>query len=205
MSLRSQVCPDLMCFSRDEMIEWFDPAQISKSASSFNTKKLDWLNAHYMKTLPVEEVAKELVWHLNRIGVTDLSQGPAPELVVKNYAERTHTLKEMAQKVHYLFEDFDSYEEKGVKKWMKEGSVEVLEQSLKVIENCEFTPEALDKALEELAVKLEIGMGKVGQPLRIALTGTATSPGIGDTLCLVGKQRALSRIEKAIEHFKNLA
>ena len=56
-----------------------------------------------------------------------------------------------------------------------------------------------------MAVKLEIGMGKVGQPLRIALTGTATSPGIGDTLCLVGKQRALSRIEKAIEHFKNLA
>ena len=195
---------DQEIFSREEMISLFSLDAISKSASSFNTKKLDWLNAHYMKTLPAQEVAKELAWHLQRQGL-DASKGPALEEIVKCYAERCHTLKEMAQKVHYLFEDFDYNEEKGVKKWMKEGSVEVLEQSLKVIENCEFTPEALDKALEELAVKLEIGMGKVGQPLRIALTGTATSPGIGDTLCLVGKQRALSRIEKAIEHFKNLA
>ena len=193
---------DQEIFSRDEMIEWFDPAQISKSASSFNTKKLDWLNAHYMKTLPVEEVAKELVWHLNRIGVTDLSQGPAPELVVKNYAERTHTLKEMAQKARCYYEDFTEYDPAGVKKWIKEGSVDVLKASLEALRSLSsWDPQAIDEVLEALAKKLEIGMGKVGQPLRLAMTGTAMSPGIGDTMVLVGRDRALNRIEKAIAHF----
>lgn len=193
---------DQEIFSRDEMIEWFDPAQISKSASSFNTKKLDWLNAHYMKTLPVEEVAKELVWHLNRIGVTDLSQGPAPELVVKNYAERTHTLKEMAQKARCYYEDFTEYDPAGVKKWIKEGSVDVLKASLEALRSLSsWDPQAIDEVLEALAKKLEIGMGKVGQPLRLAMTGTAMSPGIGDTMVLVGRERALNRIEKAIAHF----
>ena len=193
---------DQEIFSREEMIEWFDPAQISKSASSFNTKKLDWLNAHYMKTLPVEEVAKELVWHLNRIGVADLSQGPAPELVVKNYAERTHTLKEMAQKARCYYEDFTEYDPAGVKKWIKEGSVEVLKASLESLNTLSsWEPQAIDEVLEALAKRLEIGMGKVGQPLRLAMTGTAMSPGIGDTMLLVGRDRALKRIEKAIAHF----
>lgn len=193
---------DQEIFSREEMIQWFDPAQISKSASSFNTKKLDWLNAHYMKTLPVDEVAKELVWHLNRIGVTDLSQGPNPELVVKNYAERTHTLKEMAQKARCYYEDFAEYDPAGVKKWIKEGSVEVLKAALEVLRAVDsWDPKTIDESLEALAKRLEIGMGKVGQPLRLAMTGTAMSPGIGDTMVLVGRERALNRIEKAIAHF----
>lgn len=192
---------DQEIFSREEMIELFTLEAISRSASSFNTSKLDWLNAHYMKTLPRDVVGRELAWHLEREGY-DLTKGPGPELIVAQYAERTHTLKEMAQKVRYLFEDFDSYEEKGVKKWMKEGSVDVLKAAYAVIEKLpDFNAAALDKALEELAASMELGMGKVGQPLRIALTGTATSPGIGDTLVLVGRERSLSRIAAAIEHF----
>ena len=192
---------DQEIFSREEMIELFTLEAISRSASSFNTSKLDWLNAHYMKTLPRDVVGRELAWHLEREGY-DLTKGPGPELIVAQYAERTHTLKEMAQKVRYLFEDFDSYEEKGVKKWMKEGSVDVLKAAYAVIEKLpDFNAAALDKALEELAASMELGMGKVGQPLRIALTGTATSPGIGDTLVLVGRERSLSRIAAAIDHF----
>ena len=193
---------DQEIFTREEMIEWFDPKQISKSASSFNTKKLDWLNAHYMKTLPTQEVAKELVWHLNKLGVTNLENGPCPELIVKNYAERTHTLKEMAQKAVCYYEDIKEYDPAGVKKWIKEGSVDVLKASLEVLSALEsWDAVSIDEALEALAKKLEIGMGKVGQPLRLAMTGTAMSPGIGDTMLLVGRERALSRIEKAIAHF----
>ncbi|HIV14989.1 MAG TPA: glutamate--tRNA ligase [Candidatus Avisuccinivibrio pullicola] len=192
---------DQEIFSREEMIELFTLDAISRSASSFNTSKLDWLNAYYMKTLPRDVVGRELAWHLEREGY-DLTKGPGPELIVAQYAERTHTLKEMAQKVRYLFEDFDSYDEKGVRKWMKEGSVDVLKAAYAVIEKLpDFNAAALDKALEELAASMELGMGKVGQPLRIALTGTATSPGIGDTLVLVGRERSLSRIAAAIDHF----
>ncbi len=192
---------DQEIFSVPEMIEFFQPADINKSASSFNTKKLDWLNAHYMKTLPADVVAAELVWHLNKLGL-DPAAGPDPQLVVKCYAERTHTLKEMAEKAACYYQDISGYDPAGVKKWMKEGSVEVLRQAalcLQAAESWEAQP--LDEALSALAKRLEIGMGKVGQPLRIALTGSAMSPGIGDTLVLCGRERALERIAQAISHF----
>lgn len=193
---------DQEIFSVEEMISLFSLDAITKSASGFNTKKLDWLNAHYMKTLPAEVVASELEWHLKRQGLEDLSAGPDPKLVVKNYAERTHTLKEMAQKAMCYYKDFDEYDPAAVKKWIKEGSVEILKDAydtLKALDN--WDAKLIDEALENLAKRREVGMGKVGQPLRVAITGTAMSPGIGDTMILVGKERVLARIERAIAHF----
>lgn len=193
---------DQEIFSVPEMIEYFSLDAISKSASSFNTKKLDWLNAHYMKTLPVEEVAAELTWHLKRIGI-DPAAGPDPKLVVKCYAERTHTLKEMAQKAACYYQDITAYDPAGVKKWIKEGSVDILQAALEVLTAAPaWEAQPLDEALSELSKRLEVGMGKVGQPLRIALTGSAMSPGIGDTLVLCGRERSLARIAAAIAHFK---
>ncbi len=192
---------DQEIFSVPEMIEYFSLDAISKSASSFNTKKLDWLNAHYMKTLPIEEVAAELAWHLERLQA-DLKAGPDPKLVVKAYAERTHTLKEMAAKALCYYQDFASYDPAGVKKWIKEGSVDVLKAALEILTAAPaWEAQPLDEALSDLAKRLEIGMGKVGQPLRLALTGTATSPGIGDTLVLCGRERSLQRIAAAIAYF----
>ena len=182
---------DQEIFSVPEMIELFTPEQINKSASSFNTKKLEWLNAQYMKSLPRERVAAELKWHFARLGIdTDKAQGPALELVVKNYCERTHTLKEMAEKTRCYFEDITSYDAAGVKKWIKEGSVEILQDSLKALQELSsWDAPTIDKALEQVAAAHEVGMGKVGQPLRLAMTGTPTSPGIGDTMELVGRER----------------
>ena len=193
---------DQEIFSVEEMISLFSLDAITKSASGFNTKKLDWLNAHYMRTLPAEVVASELEWHLKRQGLEDLSAGPDPKLVVKNYAERTHTLKEMAQKAMCYYKDFDEYDPAAVKKWIKEGSVEILKDAydtLKALDN--WDAKLIDEALENLAKRREVGMGKVGQPLRVAITGTAMSPGIGDTMILAGKERVLARIERAIAHF----
>ena len=139
---------------------------------------------------------------MNRIGITDLSCGPKPEDVVRNYCERTHTLKEMAQKAACYYQDITEYDPAGVKKWIKEGSVDVLKDSLEALKSLsDWNAQSIDKVLEEVAAKREIGMGKVGQPLRIAVTGSAMSPGIGDTMMLVGRDRTLSRIQKAIEHF----
>ncbi|MGN0928806.1 MAG: glutamate--tRNA ligase [Succinivibrio sp.] len=195
---------DQEIFTRDEMIKLFTLDAITKSASGFNTKKLDWLNAHYMKTLPASEVAKELEWHLNKIGITDLSKGPKAEDVVRNYCERTHTLKEMAQKAACYYQDITEYDQAGVKKWIKEGSVEILQASLEALKALSsWDAKSIDEALENVAKAKEVGMGKVGQPLRIAITGSAMSPGIGDTMMLVGQQRTFDRIQKAIEHFSS--
>ena len=193
---------DQEIFSVEEMIKLFTLDAITKSASGFNTKKLEWLNAHYMTTLPAEVVASELKWHLERLGLKDLGAGPDPKLVVKNYAERTHTLKEMAQKALCYYQDFEDYDAAAVKKWIKEGSVEILKDALETLKNLEsWDAQSIDKALEALAQRREVGMGKVGQPLRVAITGTAMSPGIGDTMILAGRERALARIERAIAHF----
>ena len=193
---------DQEIFSVEEMIKLFTLDAITKSASGFNTKKLEWLNAHYMKTLPAEVVASELKWHLERLGLKDLGAGPDPKLVVKNYAERTHTLKEMAQKALCYYQDFEDYDAAAVKKWIKEGSVEILKDALETLKNLEsWDAQSIDKALEALAQRREVGMGKGGQPLRVAITGTAMSPGIGDTMILAGRERALARIERAIAHF----
>ena len=194
---------DQEIFTVPEMIELFTPEQINKSASSFNTKKLEWLNAQYMKSLPREQVAAELKWHFARLGIdTDKVEGPALELVVKNYCERTHTLKEMAEKTRCYFEDITSYDAAGVKKWIKEGSVEILKDSLSALQALEsWDAQTIDKALEGVAAAHEVGMGKVGQPLRLAMTGTPTSPGIGDTMELVGRDRTFKRIEDAIAAF----
>ncbi|MCR5537441.1 MAG: glutamate--tRNA ligase [Succinivibrio sp.] len=193
---------DQEIFSVQEMIELFTLEAITKSASGFNTKKLDWLNAHYMKTLPREQVAAELEWHLQRQGITDLSTGPKCADIVAAYCERCHTLKEMAEKARCYFEEITSYDPAGVKKWIKEGSVDILKASLEVLSKLEsWNSQAIDEALEQLAKQKEVGMGKVGQPLRLAMTGTAMSPGIGDTMMLVGRERALKRIEQAIAAF----
>lgn len=193
---------DQEIFSREEMIDLFTLEAITKSASGFNTKKLEWLNAHYMKTLPAEEVGKELEWHLSRLGIDDLSQGPKSADVVKAYAERTHTLKEMAQKTAIYYRDFEDYDPAGVKKWIKEGSVDVLRDSYDTLSALTtWDAKTIDESLAELAKRRDIGMGKVGQPLRIAITGTAMSPGIGDTLVLCGRERSLERIKKAADHF----
>ena len=192
---------DQEIFSREQMIELFDPKAITKSASSFNTKKLKWINAQYIKSLPVEDVANELVWHMHRIGI-DESKGPDPKLVVKAYAERCQTLNEMAEKAKCYYTNISEYDAAGVKKWIKEGSVEILNKSYEVLEKLtSWDAVQIDKALEDLAASLDIGMGKVGQPLRLAMTGTPTSPGIGDTMLLVGRERTLSRIKQAVEHF----
>ena len=194
---------DQEIFSVPEMIELFTPEQINKSASSFNTKKLEWLNAQYMKSLPRDQVAAELKWHFARIGIdTDKAEGPCLELVVKNYCERTHTLKEMAEKTRCYFEDIKEYDAAGVKKWIKEGSVDILKDCQTTLQGLETWEAAvIDKALEGVAERHEVGMGKVGQPLRLAMTGTPTSPGIGDTMELVGRERAFKRIEDAIAAF----
>ena len=108
----------------------------------------------------------------------------------------------MAQKAACYYQEITEYDPAGVKKWIKEGSVDVLKDALASLQSLpSWDVQSIDKVLEDVAAKREIGMGKVGQPLRIAVTGSAMSPGIGDTMMLVGRERTLKRIENAIEHF----
>jgi glutamyl-tRNA synthetase len=190
---------DQEVFSVAEMVELFDIKDVNRKASAFNTDKLDWLNQHYMKTLPAAEVAEQLAWHFTDQGIhTD--NGPTLEAVVAVQAERVKTLKEMATQSRMFFEGYDELDPQAAKKHLRpvaEAPLRAMLGKLKAQED--WTPEPLHALIDEVAAELEVGMGKVAQPLRVALTGAGVSPSIDKTMWLMGKQRSLDGIEKALK------
>lgn len=189
---------DQEIFTLDEMISLFSLNAISKSASAFNTDKLLWLNQHYMKTLPAGEVAGHLEWHMQDQGI-DCSQGPALSEVIALYAERCHTLKELAAQSRYLFEDFSEFEAGAAKKHLRPVAAEPLELArARLAELADWQPAAIHEVINAVAAELELGMGKVGMPLRVAVTGVGQSPAIDGVMALLGKDKVLARIDMAL-------
>ena len=189
-------------FTLDEMIEYFSLEAISKSASAFNTEKLLWVNSQYMKSLPPERVAEELKWHMDNQKI-DISKGPSLTNLVLAQRERCKTLKEMAEVSRYFYEEYEDYEPKAAKKWFKDNSVEALERSMANLVNVtDWDVENIEKAFKSVAEDMQVGLGKVGMPLRLAITGCGVSPEMGITMKLVGKERSISRIQKTITYLK---
>ncbi|MBG2874161.1 glutamate--tRNA ligase [Proteus alimentorum] len=190
---------DQEIFTIDEMIEHFTLEAISKSASAFNTDKLLWLNHHYINTLPAEKVAVHLDWHIKQQNI-DTSNGPSLVELIKLLGERCKTLKEMAESCHYFYVDFETFEETAAKKHLRPVArqpLEVVRDKLSAI--TEWTAENIHQAIQDTADELEVGMGKVGMPLRVAVTGAGQSPGLDVTVHAIGKTRSIARINKALD------
>src|SRR5690554_361042 len=193
---------DQEVFSREEMIQFFKLSDINKAASAFNTEKLNWLNQHYMKTLPAEQVAAELAWHFDNLGVST-EDGPALVDVVKLQAERVKTLKEMAEISRYFYAAVTGFEANAAKKHLRPVAKEVLvdiQQRLATL--TEWTTESIQATIQATCEALEVGMGKVGMPLRVAVTGGGNSPALDATLALIPQQTAVDRISLALEFIK---
>jgi glutamyl-tRNA synthetase len=187
----------------EEMIEHFSLDAISKSASAFNTEKLNWLNEHYIKTLPAEEVAPFAKWHFDQQGI-DCSNGPSLESVIAVQADRVTTLKELAEISQYFYSDFEEFDEKAAKKHLRVVAKEPLQavkEALLAVD--EWSPENIQAAINSTAEKLEVGMGKIGMPLRVAATGSGNSPSLDVTLKLMNKDKIAQRIDKALIYIAN--
>ena len=189
---------DQEIFSREEMIELFSLDAIGQSASAFNTDKLIWLNQHYIKTLPATEVAEHAQWHFDTLNI-DTSAGPALEEVIKVQADRVKTLKELAEISQYFYQDFSEFDANAAKKHLRPVAKEAL---AKVKENLlsltDWQPEAIQAAINTTAEQLDVGMGKVGMPLRVAATGSGNSPSLDVTLALLSKEKIAERIDMAL-------
>lgn len=194
---------DQEIFSVDEMIEFFDINDVNSSASAFNQEKLLWLNHQYLMNSDPAHVAHHLSWHMGNLEI-DPSQGPDLVEVVKTQRERCKTLVEMAEASVYFYRDFDEYDEKASKKNFKQGSDEVLQKLLdEFSKEDQWDGERLHQIVLDTAESMEIKLGKVAQPLRVAVTGTAVSPSIDLTLSLLGREKTLARIQRAIKYIKN--
>ncbi len=193
---------DQEIFSVDEMIEHFDISQVNKAASTFNPEKLLWINHHYIMHSDPARVAHHLSWHMGQRGI-DPSTGPALTEVVKVLRERSKTLVEMADASLYFYRDFDHYDEKAARKNLKLAIVEGLRQlQQRLSELDDWQAEAIHQAIISTAEALELKLGKLAQPLRVAITGGAVSPSIDITAQLIGKERVLARLARAIGYIE---
>ena len=195
---------DQEIFSMDEMVEFFELNDVNLSASTFNMEKLLWLNHQYIMNGDPAHIARHLSWHMGQLGI-DPTEGPHLVDVVKLLRERSKTLVEMAAASLYFYKEFDSYEEKAVKKNFTMGSDQVLarlhDELLAVIE---WNAEKVHQVIVNLAEALGLNMGKVAQPLRVAICGSGVSPAIDLTLALLGREKTLSRIDNAINYIRHL-
>lgn len=196
---------DQEIFSREEMIELFDAVDINTSASAFNTEKLRWLNQHYIKQMPDAELATLMQDYIAAAGY-DTEQGPDLCAVLAVFKERCSTLVELAEEIRFLYDEVTEYNAKQAKKQFKPATLAVLEHlqsAFEVLDN--WQAEAIHKVVEDTVAVLEVGFGKVGQPLRLAVTGHGKSPSIDVTLALLGKDATLTRLQKAIDFIDDKA
>ena len=191
---------DQEIFSLDEMIELFDLSACNKAPSAINLSKLIWLNKHYLKTLDPVHVARHLSWQIGQLGI-DPSEGPHLPEVVTAFAERSDTLKDMAQAALFLYQDFADYDPKAASKNLTAAAKTPLQQIHEALAALpEWRAETLHHAVKAVAGMSGLALGKVAQPLRVAISGTAVSPPIDVTLELLGRTRTLARIGRALEY-----
>jgi len=189
---------DQELFSRQELIDLFDVTNCNSKAARLDMAKLGWVNQHFLKTETPDSIAPHLVYQLNKLGL-DLAAGPAPADVVVALRDRVQTLKEMAEKAVVWYQPLTEYDEAAVAKHFKPGAELALGKARELLAGvADWTAEGVSVALHEVATALEIGMGKVAQPLRVAITGTQVSPDISQTVFLAGREEALKRIDVAL-------
>jgi glutamyl-tRNA synthetase len=189
---------DQEVFSIDEMIKFFDIADVNQSASAFNPEKLLWLNQQHIINAPAERLGAALVPYLQRAGL-DPDNGPAPADVADGFRERAETLVEMAESARYCYADFDDFDPNAAKKNLRPVVLEPMQAARqKLSELQEWTKEGIARTIEAAAAAFDMNMGKLGQPIRVAVTGGAVSPPIDVTVWLIGRERTLQRLDHAI-------
>ena len=196
---------DQEIFGRDEMVKLFDIEDVNKSASAINPQKLLWINQYYIKNGDLKALAAELGWHLGRLGVATAG-GPSLEDLVKAQQERAKTLKEMAEGSRFFFEEIEGYEPQAAAKNLIAEALPGLEAlRAKLAALSEWSAATLHDTLNATAEGLGLKLGKLAQPLRVAVSGGGVSPPIDATLALLGREKSLARLDKAIAFIKKPA
>jgi glutamyl-tRNA synthetase len=196
---------DQEIFSRDEMIELFDLDGVNRSAANFDFAKLAWVNQQHIMRAPPASLAPLLSAELERRGVA-VAHGPPAVRTVEALRERSTTVVDMADRAMCYYSDFHEYEPAAAKAHLTPAAAPALAALRSAFAALgEWTEDATQSAAEQVAAQLQIKLGKVAQPLRVAITGSSASPGIGVTLALVGRCRTLERIDRALTYIESRA
>ncbi len=183
---------DTTIMSTDELVERFDIADVGRASAIFDEQKLRWLNGRFMREMDLDDYTAAVAAHLGR--EPDEQLRAACEIA----QEKAQTLDEVWPLIGFLFEE-PQPDEKAWKKVMKDGALPLLSDALEALRGTEsFEPAELETALGRILAEHDVKPGKLYQPIRVAITGTSVSPGIFESLAVLGKDRALERIENAV-------
>jgi glutamyl-tRNA synthetase len=189
---------DQELFTREEMIRLFDIEAVNEAASRFDPDKLRWINQQYIINGERGALAIELRGHMQRRGL-DWKRGPALENVVDAYRERAVTLDDMVQASWYVFNEVEHLDEKAARQHLKPAiAAPLAEVRVGLAALTEWRRDRIHEVVAGVATDTGLGFGKIGQPLRVAVTGGTVSPPIDVTLELVGRERVLSRLDRAL-------
>jgi glutamyl-tRNA synthetase len=190
---------DQEIFSREEMIEKFDIAAVNRSAAVFNPDKLLWLNQHYLKNIPSADLARRLQGYYDRLGI-DTSMPPSVVQVIESLRERSKTLLDLTENSRFFYKDFGQYEEAATQHLHPGVLAPLRELREKLSTLSEWTAAAIHARIIEVAEQFNLKLGQIAQPLRVAISGKAVSPPVDITVQLLGKERSLKRLDRAIDY-----
>lgn len=185
-------------FTLEELVQVFDLKRVSKSGAKFSPEKTNWFNQQYLQTKSDEELTKLYIPILSKKGTS--KDEKYIEKVVSLIKERAVFVSDFWNLSDFFFQAPTSYDEKAVKKAIKDDTKEVLENVIGLVKSVnDFTTENIQNTIKSWIVSNEIGFGKVMMPLRLALVGALQGPDVFEIIEMIGKEETISRIEKAIE------
>jgi glutamyl-tRNA synthetase len=187
------------------MTKLFDIGAVQKSPARFDMDKLVWVNHELLKRMAPHDAMAEFYWHMERIGVS-CKDGPRLEDVFLAQRERCKTFVEMSEKSRFFYEAPKAYDDKDAAKHFTPAAAEVLEALVAALKGAQpWVAETIHAVVHALAEGRGVGLGQVAQPIRVAVAGMAISPPIDQTLALLGRERALARLEAAVRYIRSKA
>ena len=190
---------DQEIFSIQEMIDGFDLVGINKASAKFDIEKLRWVNQQHLLNTDDSELKMMLEAR------SDAAKGLNDEVTINfinAYKNRANTINDLVSSCDNLFSDEIKYDQASADKFLKKAILSPLKDVVDALKRSEWNQESISEALKSVCEKHEIGFGKIGQPIRIAVTGGTQSPSIDQTLILLDQSIVVDRIEAAIEYIE---
>ena len=189
---------DQEIFTIEEMIRLFDIADVNKSASAFNFEKLAWLNQQHMMRVPADRIVPVLRWHLDREGIQANNDAQLEQIVMVQ-RERAKTVREMALNSAFFFQAPTIYDEKAVRKHVTPEALTLLSDAMQELAQLQdWSAPAIHQLISSFSAARGISLGKLAQPMRLAVCGGTVSPPIDATLAILGKPESESRLARAL-------
>ncbi|HEY1234975.1 MAG TPA: glutamate--tRNA ligase [Candidatus Binatia bacterium] len=196
---------DQEIFSRQELIEKFALENVGKSAGVFNPEKFLWVNFQYLKSRPLEQLAEEIVPYIAVKGYPVPSDKQWLEKMLATLRERAKTLTELVDAAHCYLSDDIVIERKAAGKFLTKDMAAPIQTLIeKLAALSDFSEPAIEEAFAATLREHQLPMGKLAQPVRVALTGGTASPGIHEVIAVLGKDRTIRRLENALQSIRQL-